>query len=64
VTVTPEQLLDRVASISFVGAADPEEQDEVLGEVRTLLATHPDLAGRERIVFPYRTDVYAWERSA
>jgi len=63
VTVTPDQLLDRVASISFVGAADREEQDEVLGEVRALLATHPDLAGRERIVFPYRTDVYAWERS-
>jgi len=63
VTVTPEQLLDRVASISFVAAAGPRERDAVLDDVRGLLATHPDLAGRERILFPYRTDVYAWERS-
>jgi SAM-dependent methyltransferase len=61
-TVTPEQLLDRVASISFVAAADPSARETVLDEVRELVATHPDLAGRERILFPYRTDVYAWER--
>ncbi len=60
-TVTPDQLLDRVASISFVAAADPPARETVLDEVRELLATHPDLVGRERILFPYRTDVYAWE---
>ena len=61
-SVSPEQLLDRVASISFVAAADPSARESVLDEVRELLASHPDLAGRERILFPYRTDVYAWER--
>jgi SAM-dependent methyltransferase len=64
VLVTPDQLLDRVASISFVAAADTGDRQTVLDEVRAMLATHPDLAGRERISFPYRTDVYAWERSA
>ena len=63
VTVTPTQLLDRVASISFVAASGRREREAVLDDVRGLLATHPDLAGRERILFPYRTDVYAWERS-
>jgi hypothetical protein len=30
--------------------------------VRELIASHPDLADRERILFPYRTEVHAWER--
>ena len=60
-SVTPEQLVDRVASISFVAAAGPAERGEVLNDVRGLIATHPDLVGRERIMFPYRTDVYAWD---
>ena len=62
-SVTPEQVVDRVASISFVAAAEPGAREEVLDEVRSLLASHPDLAGRARITFPYRTDVHAWERT-
>ncbi|MEO8475979.1 MAG: methyltransferase domain-containing protein [Actinomycetota bacterium] len=63
VTVTPSQLMDRVESISFVAAAGVAAREEVLEDVRKLLASHRDLAGHERIVFPYRTDVYAWECS-
>jgi SAM-dependent methyltransferase len=61
-TVTPDQILDRVASISFVAAADAPRRQAVLDQVRELLASHPDLADRERIIFPYRTEVHAWER--
>jgi SAM-dependent methyltransferase len=61
--VSPEQLVDRVASISFVAAAPPDDRARVLDDIRALLATDPDLAGRDRISFPYRTDVYAWERA-
>lgn len=60
--LSPEGLLDRVASISFVAAMAEEERREVLAEVRALLATHPDTAGRESLALPYRTDVHVYER--
>jgi len=56
--VGPEQLLDRVASISFVAALPPGERDQVLAEVRRLLVSHPDLAGRSEVELPYCTDVF------
>jgi SAM-dependent methyltransferase len=58
----PEAVLDRVASISFIAALDDERRADVCDRVRELIRTHPDLAGRERIPFPYRTDVYWCER--
>jgi SAM-dependent methyltransferase len=55
---SPELVLQRAASISFVAALPPREKKAVEDELRRLLATHPDLRGKSEIVWPYRTDVY------
>jgi SAM-dependent methyltransferase len=57
-----DAVVDRIASISFIAALDHERRDEVLIRVRELIRTHPDLAGRDPIPFPYRTDVFWCER--
>jgi SAM-dependent methyltransferase len=56
--VTPEGLIDRVASISFIAALPEAERDAVLDQVRTLLQTEPALRGRDQIDLPYRTHAY------
>jgi len=61
---SPELVLDRVASMSFVAAAEPAERARVLDEVRRLLATDPETAGRARFPFPYRTDCLVLDRVA
>jgi SAM-dependent methyltransferase len=58
-----EQVLDRVASISFIAALEPAARDEVLEEVRALLASDPQTAGRQRLAFPYRTDTFVCTRA-
>jgi SAM-dependent methyltransferase len=60
--VTPDGFLDRVLSVSYVASAPPDERARVLAEAEALLTTDPELAGRERIVMPYRTDVYWTQR--
>jgi SAM-dependent methyltransferase len=60
--LSPAAVLDRVASISFVAAMPDAERAEILAEVRALLATHPDTAGRAEVALPYRTDVHVYER--
>jgi SAM-dependent methyltransferase len=60
--LTPEGVVDRVASVSFVAALPEPAREAVLAEVRALLAAHPDTAGREELHLGYRTDVFAWER--
>ena len=56
--VDREGFLDRVLSVSYVASAPPETRAEVVREVTGLLDTDPDLAGREELAMPYRTDVY------
>jgi len=58
----PEGVVDRVASVSFVAAMPEDRRAAVLDEVRALLASHPDTAGKDELVLAYRTDVYVWER--
>ena len=58
-----EMLVDRAASVSVVASLEPEEKQGVLDDVRRLAATHPDLAGRPVIGFPYTTRVLRWTRS-
>jgi SAM-dependent methyltransferase len=60
--LAPEGVVDRVASVSFVAAMPEAERAAVLEEVRALLASHPDTAGKDEVVLGYRTDVYVWER--
>jgi MOSC domain-containing protein YiiM len=53
--LTREGVLDRVASVSFVAAAEPSAQAEVLANVDAMLRDDPDTAGRETIELPYDT---------
>ncbi|MFJ9844029.1 class I SAM-dependent methyltransferase [Kitasatospora sp. NPDC101155] len=52
---TPAGIIDMVASRSYVIALPEAERARLLADVEQLLATHPDLAGRERIAMPYVT---------
>jgi SAM-dependent methyltransferase len=60
---SPQGVVDRVRSTSFVAAMDPEPQAALLAEVAELIATHPDTAGRDAFDYPHHTAVY-WCRRA
>jgi SAM-dependent methyltransferase len=57
-----EALVARAASISVVASLPAAERDEVLRRIAELAATHPDLAGRPVIEFPYVTRVLWCQR--
>jgi hypothetical protein len=56
--LTPDEMVARVRSISFVGALPEPQQATVLDGVRRVLATHPDTAGRDRLVLPHTASLY------
>lgn len=56
--VSPETIVKRVASISFIAALPDEARCEVLEEVRALLSLHPETRGRAWFPFPHYTDIY------
>jgi SAM-dependent methyltransferase len=58
----PGGVLERVAAVSFVAALPAAAREAVLDEVRALLASHPDTAGKDEVTLAYRTDVSCWER--
>jgi MOSC domain-containing protein YiiM/SAM-dependent methyltransferase len=58
---SPEAIVDRVASISYIGAMPPDRRVQVLDEVRALLATDPATAGKDVIELPHQVHVY-WTR--
>jgi len=60
--VTPDAMVRRVASVSHVAVLPDAERAAVLDEVRTLLATHPEAAGRQELAVPYRVDCFWFER--
>jgi SAM-dependent methyltransferase len=53
--LAPIALMDLVASRSYVITLGPQERNRVLGQVRDLLHTHPDLVGRDQFALPYLT---------
>jgi SAM-dependent methyltransferase len=53
--ISPDQLLDMVASRSYVILLPPDERAGLLGQVRQLMATHPALVGRTLFDLPYVT---------
>ena len=55
---TPALFVDRVLSVSMIAVLPAARRRAVAARVRHLLATDPDTRGRDRIVLPYRTDVY------
>ena len=54
--IGPERLIDMVASRSYVILLAPDERAALLGEVRRLMATHPQLVGRTEFELPYVTE--------
>jgi SAM-dependent methyltransferase len=59
--LTPEGVVARVASVSFVASLPEPEREHVLDEVRYLLATDPETRERNEVQLAYLTDVY-WAR--
>jgi len=60
--LAPAGVVERIASVSFIAAMPSEARGEVLDEVRALLGSHPDTAGRDELGLAYLTDVFLWER--
>lgn len=55
-TGDPEQVVvDRILSVSFIAALTPDEQELVKAELREVIATTPELAGKAQVTFPYET---------
>ena len=54
-SITPDRLLDLVASRGHVITLPPAERSEVMRRVRQLINTHPSLAGRMEVSLPYIT---------
>jgi SAM-dependent methyltransferase len=61
--LTVDGVIDRFRSVSHVASMPPDAQDAVLGEVRAILASHPDTCGRDEVAIPYRVDCY-WAQRA
>ena len=61
--LTPDGVVDRAASVSYVAAASPEVRAGVLDEVRALLAADPRTANATEIDLPYDTEVLWAERA-
>ena len=60
--LTPAGIVDRALTVSSIGVLPDAARERVLDEIRALIATHPDLRGRERVSLPYVTKVYWAER--
>ncbi|WP_043672305.1 class I SAM-dependent methyltransferase [Clavibacter michiganensis] len=56
--VTPEEVVALAGSVSLVITLPDDERARVLDDIRTLLAGHPDTAGRDALELPYRADAY------
>ncbi len=55
-TGDPERVIvDRILSVSFMAALPPAEQERVKAELRKIIATSPELAGKAQVTFPYET---------
>jgi SAM-dependent methyltransferase len=53
-----EVIVDRFMSVSFIAALPASEKAKVERQLHDLANSHPALAGRKTIAFPYRTQAY------
>jgi len=60
--LTPDEMVDRVRSVSHVAVLPSDRQRVVLDQVRAVLRAHPATAGKDLVAFPYRVDAYWAER--
>jgi SAM-dependent methyltransferase len=61
--LTPDEVVDRIRSVSHVAVLPAEQQAAVLDEVRAVLDDDPATAGRNELALPYRVDAYWTERN-
>lgn len=61
-TLTPDDVVERAATVSSIASLPAGEREAVLDRFRELAATHPDVRGRESVTLPYLTKVYWTER--
>jgi SAM-dependent methyltransferase len=55
-TGPPEKvIIDRIMSVSFMAALPPEQHAQVTAQLKEVIATYPELAGKARVTFPYET---------
>ena len=57
-THTADSLVGMITTRSYYLTAPPGRRAELEAAVRDLVATHPDLAGRQTFALPYRTVVF------
>jgi SAM-dependent methyltransferase len=62
-SITPDGVVERIASVSHVAVLPPAERAHVLDEVRGVVTDHPDARGRSELRIPYRVDAYWCERA-
>jgi len=57
---SPEHVVvDRVMSVSFIASLARDEQERVEAQVRQLIATAPELRGKDMVTFPYDTVAFS-----
>jgi SAM-dependent methyltransferase len=61
--LTPDEVVDRIRSVSHVAVLPADRQAAVLDEVRAVLDDDPATAGRAHVALPYRVDAYWTERN-
>ena len=55
-TGPPEKvIIDRILSVSFMAALSPDQQEHVISQLKEVIATYPELAGKAQVTFPYKT---------
>jgi SAM-dependent methyltransferase len=57
-SLRPDEVMGMLRTRSYYLTAEPALQERIDRELRELFATHPDVAGRERVELPYRTLVF------
>jgi SAM-dependent methyltransferase len=60
--LTPDELVGRIRSMSYVGALPAPQQEQLLDDIARLVATHPDTAGCASLTIPQRTVVSTGHR--
>ena len=61
--LTPDDVVERIRSVSHVAVLPPAQQEELLDEVRAVLRDDPATAGRAELALPYRVDAFWTERT-
>lgn len=51
-------IYNRVRSTSFIAALPQQQQEQVIDQIRQLVAEEGELQGRETVTVPYQTKAY------